>query len=141
MQANPLYQGQGSQVKKTYNSAKDASESKLKQSVLAYSSHNYTDINPNKYFNIPSSPKQLVQRIYQQSLKRPNYRVNQHKTNRRIMALHPSPYQSKNTKFKTLRRQNLHRKQVMEIYSPVKYKVLAIFGWWSHIYSKFQPLR
>lgn len=124
VQATQLFQGQGSQIKRPFNSTKDTIEDqKCTPAHVIYGKQNYTEINHSRFFNYPGSPKQVVQQIYTQSLKRPQYKGNT-KTNRRIMALYPSPYQSKNAKFKSFRKANPGvQKNMFDIGSPVKLRV------------------
>ena len=123
IQSDPLFQGQGSQMKKPSYSSKEPTIEKPQLKHEFYGRQNFTEVNATKFFNNPVSPKQVVQQIYQQPLRRPHHRVTT-KTNRRIMALYPSPYQSKNAKLKSLRQPaSKEKKSLVEVYSPAKSKV------------------
>lgn len=102
----------------------DESEEKKKPNQktlnLIYGNPNITEFNASKFFNYPGSPKQNVAQIYRQTLRRPHYNKGNTRTNRRINALYPSPYQIKNSKIKTTSKQQ--KEHISKLYSPKKYQ-------------------
>ena len=54
--------------------------------------------------NYPKSPKNDFNHIYKQTLKRPNYSKNQGRVGKKVNNLYPSPYNTKNQKYRTVKK-------------------------------------
>ena len=56
--------------------------------------------------NYAKSPKYDTTSIYQQSLRRPNYKTSQERKNKKVIGYFTSPYQNKNSKMKSFTRKS-----------------------------------
>jgi len=84
---NSSFQGQGSQEKKQMRPVKDK--------IIVDKARILYPMGGENIMNCPKSPKYDINSIYQQTLKRPNYKKNHTKITKKSAAMYISPYLSK----------------------------------------------
>lgn len=107
---NTAFQGQGSQVKKQV--------SPVKELIIVEKNRILHSMRREGIINYSKSPKYDINSIYQQTLKRPNYKKNYPRITKKGVAIYTSPYLSKNNKIKNMKKIS----KPIRTYPIIKYK-------------------